>query len=98
MTQQKPGNDYDQLAEFFSDTFEVHTSQWSSSLTFGIRPAREGESNLFVVRVRMPVVQLKTLGIIALRTIRELESKGGVIVDLPTETLNALGIPPEDWK
>ncbi len=94
----KPEHDYSKLTEFFSDTFEVHINQWSSSLTFGIRPTREEESHIFVARVRMPISQLKVLSMIAIRTVRQLEDKSGVLVDLPEETLKVLGIAPEDWK
>ncbi len=97
MTQQLPHN-YEDMAEFFSDTFEVQVSPWSSSLSFGVRPTREGEPIQFLVRIRMPVSQLKILGIIALRTVRQLEDKNNALVDLPKEVLSILGIAPEDWK
>ena len=97
MTQQLPHN-YEGMTEFFSDTFEVTVNPWTSSLSFGVRPTREDEAIQFLVRIRMPVSQLKVLGIIALRAVRQLEDKNNALVDLPKEVLSILGIAPEDWK
>ena len=93
-----PANNYSDLEESFSDTFETHINPWSSAITFGLRATKPEENNQMTLRVRMSLEQAKALALILLRGIREYESAAGVNIELPEKLLADLNIPREDWQ
>lgn len=95
---QKIENDYSEMSEVFSDTFEMQLSPWSAVISFGNRAMKSGENNKFSTRVRMPLQQAKVLGVLVLRNVRQYEEKTNTDIDLPKEVLEQLNIPFEDWE
>jgi len=95
---QQPQSNYSEMAEDFSDVFEIHINPWSAVITFGRRATRPTDDHQFTVRMRMPLQQAKALAVMLLRNIRSYEQQTSADVDLPSEVLQALKIAPEDWK
>ena len=96
--QRTPANNYDEMQEYFSDTFETHVNPWSAAVTFGMRATRETEDHRYKVRMRMPLQLAKALAVMLLRQIRSYEQQTQTDIDLPRQVLDTLGIPPEDWE
>jgi len=84
--------------EYFSDVFWLTINPWSAAVTYGLRMAREDESDTPKIRVRMPLQQAKVLAVLLLRAVRQYEVKANLTIELPKEMLKDLGIPPEDWE
>lgn len=84
--------------EYFSDVFWLAINPWSAAVTYGLRMAREDESDTPRIRVRMPLQQAKVLAVLLLRVVRQYEEKANLTIELPKEMLKDLGIPPDDWE
>ena len=94
----RPAQDYEQMVDSFSDTFQTHINPWSASVLFGVRGTLSDEAIRYENRVRMPLQQAKALAVILLRSVRQYEEQSGADIDLPATVLAQLGIALEDWE
>ena len=91
--------DYSEIQEQFSDLIGIHINPWSASIDFGIRSTRLGtDPHKMINRMRMPLQQAKALAVLLLRDIRTYEQRTGADIGLPSQVLQELNIPLEDWE
>ncbi len=86
-----------------SDQFQVITGPYGCTLSFSLSspvppsPGSPAQAERMAT-VRMSLEHLKVMTFMLRRQLVEYERSSGVIVPLPTQVLNNLGIGPEDWE
>ena len=80
------------IPEVYGDVVWIAVSAWSAAVTFGVRGMREGENSRPLMRIRMPAVQAKALGLLLCKAVREHEQEQGIDLQLPPGVVDAIGL------
>ncbi|HXZ30600.1 MAG TPA: hypothetical protein VEG43_05480 [Dehalococcoidia bacterium] len=89
--------------DIYSDSFQLNTSPYGSTLNFMLSPSTPPAPGKIpqsetLASVRMSLEHLKVMTFVLRREIMNHEQRAGVTIQIPTPVLNSLGISIDDWN
>ena len=99
--QQRGDKQEPEVAELYTDAFEVTTTPFGVNMTFGVREPHPAPNKPQSVRelaiVRMSLEHAKVMTMLLRRQLKVYESDVGVPIKIPSSVYTQLGIAEEDW-
>lgn len=90
-----------EIPEFYVDQFTVSFSAFGGSMTFGLTAPHPAPGQMQtprdIVRLRMGLEHAKVMAMLLKRQIKAFEEQTGIVIAIPRQVYNGLGLSQEDW-
>lgn len=87
----------EQLPDYYGEVFNIMTTPWGASITFGVGPHKPKEEGHDVCVVRLSHETAKSLAMLLRKQLKVYERETHTSIALPLDVMNQLGMSQEDW-